>query len=243
MQKLCRRLSEFACHAFGGLLDTLYPDCCPVCGRALSLGEELMCLGCRLDLPRTGLHHIDFNEIHRRLGSHVAIDKAMAWFWYYRDTPFTRLITRAKYADRPKLVRAAAACYARELEADGCPLASFADVVVPVAMHWRRRLQRGYNQSEYLGRGLADAAGLELVCCMRAVAPHGSQTRLTAEERLRNIAGTIELKSAAGVAGRRVLLVDDIITTGATLTAHAEALAAAGPASISILSLGLTHLH
>lgn len=232
---------SFGKHVLDGLLDVVYPNSCPVCGRVLTLGEDLLCLGCRLDLPRTRLHRRDMNDIHRRLGSHVAIDRAMSWFWYYRDTPSTRLITLGKYGGQPRLIRAAAVAYVRELEADGTRLGDFADVVVPVAMHWTRRLRRGYNQSEYLARGIAGAAGLEVARCVRATAPHHSQTRLGAEERLRNISGTIRLQRPELVAGRRVLLVDDIITTGATLTAHAEVIAAAGPASVSVLSLGLTH--
>lgn len=242
MQNLCRKFKTYSKTLVDGVLDTLYPNCCPVCGTTLTGAEQLMCLKCLVDLPRTDLHKSDFNEIHLRLGSHVPVDKAMSWFWYYRGSEVARLITDAKYRDRPIMLKRAARIYAEELAADNCSISSFTDVIVPVAMHWSRRLRRGYNQCEYLAEGIATAEKLPVSRCVRAVLPHDSQTRLGAEERLHNISGTLELSRGDTITGRRVLLVDDIITTGATLTAHAEVIAMAQPASISILSLGLTHL-
>lgn len=234
MQISCRIARKF----LNAVTDAVWPRCCAVCGSTLVADETGICTACISRLPRTGLHHDDFNDLHRRMGNHVALHKAIAWFWYYRGSPETAVIIDAKYHDRPALIRTAAQLYAAELMADGCNPASFADIVVPTPMHWFKRMRRGYNQTEWLARGLSVACGLPVVRCLKATRPHKTQTRLNATERTRNLLASVTLSDPAAVSGRRVLLVDDIITTGATMRAALEALAQGNPASISVLALG-----
>lgn len=227
---------------FNALTDSMWPRCCAVCGCSLVEGENRLCVSCMSRLPRTGLHRHDFNIIHQRLGSHVPLHKAMAWFWYYRGSAETAVIIDAKYHDRPALIRSAAAFYAAELQADGCDPASFADVVVPSPMHWRKRAVRGYNQTEWLAEGISRTCGLPVANCLRATRTHRSQTRLNATQRMQNLQDSIELAQPQAIEGRRVLLVDDIITTGATMRVALEALATGHPASVSVLALGAAKL-
>ncbi len=234
MQTACRIVRKI----FNALTDAVWPRCCAVCGNTLVEGEEGLCISCMTRLPRTCLHRNDFNIIHQRLGSHVPLHKAMAWFWYYRGSAETAVIIDAKYHDRPTLIRSAAAFYTTELQADGCDPSSFADVVVPTPMHWRKRAVRGYNQTEWLAEGISRACGLPVANCLRATRTHRSQTRLNATERMQNLQDSIELTRPQAIEGRRVLLVDDIITTGATMRAALKALATGCPASVSILALG-----
>ena len=105
-------------------------------------------------------------------------------------------------------------------------------------MHWRKRAVRGYNQTEWLAEGISRACGLPVANCLRATRTHRSQTRLNATERMQNLQDSIELTRPQAIEGRRVLLVDDIITTGATMRAALKALATGCPASVSILALG-----
>lgn len=234
MQTLCRIPRIF----FNALVDIFLPRLCPVCERTLTDSESCLCLSCLSKLPRTNLHREDFNMIHQKLGNHVAIDRAMAWFWYYRGNALTSVIIDAKYHDMPRLIRDGAAEYAAELEVEGCPIESFADIIVPSPMHWTKRIRRTYNQSEWLADGLSRICGLPVVKALRANRSHRTQTRLSASERLQNLQGSIELTDPALVSGRRVLLVDDILTTGATMRVALEAIAAAHPASISVITLG-----
>jgi len=110
------------------------------------------------------------------------------------------------------------------------------DFIVPVPLHWFRRLRRGYNQCELFGRELSRLTGVSYIDALRRTALGGHQSRRGRAERLAAMRGAFKL-AKTGLAGKRLLLVDDVFTTGATLTAAAEALGAAGPASVTVLTL------
>lgn len=112
------------------------------------------------------------------------------------------------------------------------------DAVVPVPLHARRRRERGYNQSDVLARGLARAAGLPLMAEVVArVVDTPSQTRLTAAQRRRNVRGAFVARHPEWIEGRRFLVVDDVMTTGATLDEVARVLKAAGAGEVSALTV------
>lgn len=238
-QKLCQQVHTVA----AAVLNTFMPRTCPVCDNSLTVHDDCICLSCLARLPRTGLEADNFNILHQRLGNQVPVDKALAWFWYYKGDDITSVIIDAKYHDRPRLIRNAARQYASELSAAGLSPASFADVIVPTPMHWFKRMRRGYNQSEWLARGIAEVAGLPVKNCLTALRSHRTQTRLSAARRLENLRDTIALKCADEISGRRVLLVDDIITTGATLNTCLAVLARARPTTISVLVLGAAKMN
>ena len=234
MQTVCR----FAGKLYNALTDAIWPRCCPACGKTLTDKETCLCLGCLAGLPRTFLHRDSFNELHHQLGTHVPLDKAMAWFWYYRGNDETAVIIDAKYHDRPRLISEAAALYTAELSADNCHPATFADIIIPAPMHWTKRMVRGYNQTEWLARGISRECGLPVANLLKATRKHRTQTRLSASERADNLKDSMLLTDAGAINGRRVLIVDDIITTGATMRTAVEAVAAGKPASVSVLALG-----
>lgn len=216
------------------------PNVCRVCGRTLAVGEEYLCMGCLIDLPRTGAHAIEFNIIHQRLGHNCHVERAAGWFLYKRDTPYARLLVDAKYGALPRLARALGRRCACELNSDG--FFEGVDLLAPMPLHWKKRLARGYNQAEEICLGISEATGIG-VCAgaLRAIRSHGIQSRQGAAGRFANIAGTIAPgRRASALAGRHVLLVDDIITTGASASEAIRALGAASPSAISVLCLGLT---
>ena len=223
-----------------GLGHIAAPRVCRVCGRALAAAEEHLCLGCLVDLPRTGAHASEFNIIHQRLGHNCHVDRAAGWFFYRRATPYARLLVDAKYGGLPRLARSLGRICAAELKADG--FFDGIEALAPMPMHWTKRLARGYNQAEEICRGIADATGIAIChSALRAAKSHGIQARQSAAGRYANIAGTIAPgRGAPALVGRNVLLVDDIITTGATVAEAVRALASASPSAISVLALGLT---
>ena len=224
------------------IFDGIAPHRCVVCGAALAQGEQVMCLKCDLEAPRTMLHrNPEFNEIHKRLGrTAMPIDKAMAWLYYYSSGPYADIVRRAKYSDRPALARKAGRIYGAELAA--AAVIVDIDVLLPVPMHWLKRLRRGYNQAEEVARGIADATGIPVGHNLVARRGHSTQTHLSQSERAANITGRFGVADAGDLQGLNVAVVDDIITTGATMIEAARALAGASVASLSLLSLGLAHL-
>lgn len=222
------------------------PAVCEVCGRRLTDGERHVCLPCLTALPRTDFHlSATDNEIHRRVSdNHVLVDRAAAMFHYYRRSPSTALVLSAKYRNRPDIMRRLGRIYAAEIEESG--FFDGIDLIVPVPLHWTRRITRGYNQTEYLARGIQSVTGLPVEKrLLRLPRRHATQTRRSAADRAENVAGTFAVTSRAEALrgrNRHILVIDDIITTGSTMRDCLRAITEAIPdATVSVLSLGLAH--
>jgi ComF family protein len=112
------------------------------------------------------------------------------------------------------------------------------DLVVPMPLHWFRRWRRGFNQSELLAREVSRRLGLPMAAGVLARRRHAPpQSGLSSAARRRNVAGLFSVKDRLEVEGRRVLLVDDVLTTGATAQSAARALKSAGAAQVVVLTL------
>jgi ComF family protein len=217
-------------------LDLLYPPACVLCGR----GGDFLCARCRDALPRAAGRRCDvcWLPLDEYDSCRSCADHPLA---------LTRLRTAFRYeGDVRRLVRAfkfdGYSCLGPDLARPLLDLLSSnrlqADVVVPVALTPGRRRWRGYNQALLLARELARPAGLPVNEALQRVRFPGPQVgSATAEERRRNVQGAFSVRRPAEVAGLRVLLVDDIATTGATLDACARALLTADAAEVSAVCL------
>lgn len=152
------------------------------------------------------------------------------------EGPFRQLIHLFKYGRLQPLRHPLSRMLAAALPRD----ARF-DAVTSVPLHWRRRYHRGFNQSELLARGIAQIWGAPYRPMLRRVRPTASQAALTNARRRTNIAGAFRLRRSllggVPVAGHHVLLVDDVMTTGATARACAAVLRRAGARSVTLLTL------
>lgn len=223
------------------LLALIYPRLCEVCGDALVDGEDTLCLKCLCEMPLRRITDFRSNFIHDRLAGHAPIEKAVSLYYYLRSNRFTLLIQDAKYNGRPRI----ASWLARKLT-DSIQAAGFfadIDMIVSVPLHLLKKLRRGYNQTDYIAGAVSRSTGIPMKHALICRRRHSSQTRRTSFERWRNARDTYTVSPDADLSGKHILIVDDVITTGATLLSCAEAIHAAFPsARISVLSLAVTEL-
>lgn len=219
------------------LLDAVAPPRCEVCGRPLVDGEDIMCLHCDADLPRTHWHRDPFNKLHRRMDRDSRVDRATSWFYYRTGSPYTALVKLAKYRDRRQLGVALGRRYASELLPTG--FFDGIDIILPVPMHILKRLRRGYNQATEIAAGISDVTGIPVGDNLIAIKGHSTQTFLNAFTRYKNVASIFAVKHPRELDNLHILIVDDVTTTGSTLCVCCETLRRQAPTCrLSVLTLG-----
>lgn len=220
------------------LLDLISPRQCVVCGQRLAVSEEVICSKCNLHLPRTGFQADALeNDMARMLWGRIPVERVAALFYYEAHAASARIIYHLKYHDHPEMGRVMGRMVAREFAIsrffDGI------DAIVPVPLAKKRQRQRGYNQSREMAEGIGEVTGLPIYNkVVRRTGFKGSQTRLTRLERNENVEGTFLLADGNSIRGKHLLLVDDVVTTGATVVACARELLKAEGVRVSVLSLG-----
>ncbi len=220
----------------------LFPSRCAVCGQCLASMERCICTSCYLNLPLTHFRGHRGNVVERLFWQKLPIERASAYLRYQSSNDVRNVLFKLKYHDRPQVGRFFGRVMATELLATD--FFKDIDVVVPLPLHRKKERKRGYNQSEHLARGVADVSGLPVdTKLVERVVNTPSQTRLTADERRQNMQNAFRLCSVERAAGRHILLVDDVLTTHATLLACGRALAQAPNVRISILVLALAGRH
>ena len=231
-------------HAAGAALDLAYPPICLCCDAPVARADTL-CAACFAGLrpitaPLCPVLGLPF-EVDPGPGARSA--PALADPPPYRrarsaaayNAVARRLVSRLKYGDRPELARFCA----RLMAASGAELWADRPVLMPVPLHGTRQFSRRYNQSTELARALGQATGLRVdPLLVRRTRRTRQQVGLSADARQRNVAGAFDVsaRSAARLAGRGVVIVDDVITTGATVRAVTQALKRAGVHAVDVIS-------
>ena len=211
---------------------------CHICGCQLAAGERTVCIAC---IGRMPLWNGLADELRlQRFDRTSPVSDVRPWLTYYKSHPVGQLIRKGKFSDRPDLIEALAELYANHL-VNTAALADI-DAIVPVPMHWFKRLLRGYNQAEIIAEKISRAAAIPVVKAIKAQRSHSVQSRLSADKRAINLTGTFSLtKTGKSLpSGMKIALVDDILTTGATLREAIRAISAKNPAKIAIMTLAAT---
>ena len=220
------------------LLDLISPRLCVVCGHRLTVTEEVICTKCNFHLPRTDFHHNAYeNEMAKLFWYLIPIERATAYFYYEPHSSTANIIYQMKYKDHPEIGEVMGRMMGKELMPSG--FFDGIDGIIPIPLTKKRQRQRGYNQSKEIARGISEVTGLPLFDkVVKRVSFKGSQTNLGRWERNENVEKVFELIDGASIQGKHLLIVDDVVTTGATCIACSKELVKAGAVKISILSLG-----
>ena len=219
------------------LLHLFFPPLCPGCGSMLTKGEPFLCMQCTCRLPRTHFQNWPDNPVASLFWGRVRVEQATAWCLFQKESLFRGLIHTLKYGDNPELGVALGRAFARDLEGSGFQLC---DGLVPVPLHEKKRRVRGYNQSERIAAGMASVLRMPVIFdLLERHAGQATQTRRHRYERWENVERSFSLREAKRADGKHLLLVDDVVTTGATLEACAQLLLTIPQVRVSIAVLGV----
>ena len=222
------------------LLDLISPRMCVVCGCRLSVSEETICGKCNLHLPRTGFQRDPYeNILAKTFWGQIPIERAAALFYYEPHAETANILYDMKYRNHPEIGEVMGRMMAKEFQPNG--FFDGIDGIVSVPLAKKRQRQRGYNQSQELAKGVSEIVGLPVYdkVIMRQQF-EGSQTSKGRWERNENVEHVFQLTDGERISGKHLLLIDDVVTTGATIIACAKELVKAGGVKISVLSLGFT---
>ncbi|MBR0194712.1 MAG: ComF family protein [Paludibacteraceae bacterium] len=226
------------------LLSLFFPRTCAMC--ATHIEEGCLCKRCLQRLPRTEQAYQRQNVTEMavlglpsdmvRAGKVMHVDKAAAFLFYEKDHPIQQLIHRMKYADRPELGyqlgRQAA------LEFQYADFFDEIDLIIPMPLHPKRLRERGYNQSEYIARGISEVTGIPVdTTHVTRVRNTPKQALQTGEQRKTNVADAFAVQYPEQLYHKHILLVDDLITTGETMRACLKAMRQFRGATFTVFSL------
>ncbi|MBS1615255.1 MAG: ComF family protein [Bacteroidetes bacterium] len=221
-----------------GASHLLFPRLCEGCREPLLRQEEVLCLSCLAALPRTRFHHRADNEAALRLAGRVAYEQATAFCYFSNGGLLQHLLHRLKYAGRKNI----GTYLGTQAALDLLETTWMGDinVIVPVPLHPKKERLRGYNQSVWIAKGMARLLQVPLAeKALRRTRHTESQTQKNREERIHNVRGAFEANGAVLPPEAHVLLVDDVLTTGATLEAASAALCSISHLRVSVCTIGL----
>ena len=211
----------------------IYPNYCAACADALVKGETLICTRCASQMPQTNYHLDADNPLKNRLVSRINIRYAMALFRFSKSGRVQGILHSLKYKQQPELGVMLGNLYGDRLAEAGLKTAF--ELIIPVPLHSSRRRKRGYNQSAKFAEGLAQMLGIPFSDdIMERKIKTETQTRKTKLNRWQNVNEVFEVRNSDCVQNKNILLVDDVVTTGATLEAAGQCLLQAGCSTLSI---------
>lgn len=214
-----------------------YPAICVACGEGLAAKEEYICLSCLQAFPKTDFHNQIDNPLADNFNGRVPLIAAAAWCHYQKGNSIQKVIHEMKYKGKKEIGIFVGRWYGSELK-NAFPFKD-ADLIIPVPLHKRKKIKRGYNQSEYFARGLSQSMKIPLnTTVLLRIKNTETQTNKTRYARWENVLDVFKVNDSISLKGKNVLLVDDIVTTGATIEACATTLLEANAKSVCIAAIG-----
>ncbi len=222
-----------------GFFHLFYPRTCTVCGNELVTGENAICLDCLYQIPLTRFWNDINNPVAQVFWGRVNIENACAYFFFAKGSKYRPLLHKLKYQGNKEIGHELGLQFGHVLRQS----VHYNDVnyIIPVPLHPKKLRIRGFNQAEVIGQGLATSLGAELTTKhLIRVEFTETQTRKSRAERVKNVAEAFKVVNPEEIENKHLLLVDDVVTTGATLEACASKLLEVSGCRVSIAALATT---
>ncbi|SJZ33526.1 ComF family protein [Sediminibacterium ginsengisoli] len=224
---------------YEALLQLVYPHRCLGCGTDVLQKEALICAQCTGALPATGFFNIPGNPVEKSFYGNVKIEHAGAACYFTRDSVMQRLMIALKYQGNKEAGLFLGRMMGRILS--GCVRFGDIDILIPVPLNERKLRQRGYNQSFLLCEGIAETWNKKIVAdALVRTRFTKTQTKQDRLHRWENMKAVFMVKDVTALENQHILLVDDVITTGATLEACSNSLAAVPGVKLSVAAAAYT---
>lgn len=222
---------------FTGILDLVYPLVCLHCGISLVKHESLICSFCNARLPQTFFHNDPVNEMSRAMWGRANIEFATAFLFFKKAGIAQGLLHNLKYKGRKEVGIQFGNRFGNQLKDN--PFVSHTDYLIPVPLHRNKLRSRGYNQSKIICDGMQSSLDIPVVENLKRISYTDTQTRKHRFDRWLNVSEKFVLTNPELLENKRVLLVDDVFTTGATVEACCKVLESVKGISIGIATLAI----
>lgn len=223
------------------VFELVYPNLCSACQDERPLPGHFFCLECLSQFPETGFHLQSQNPFTKHFQGRFTFDTGASFLYFSRKGITQEILHRIKYHNEPELAIKLGQWYGKQLRES--PWWQQTDFIIPVPLHWKKERLRGYNQSAKFAEGIGDV--LECKVSSKLLIRKTSSSSLTSMnrwQRMETMQTVFELKNLTLLKGKHVLLVDDVLTTGATLEACALQLLDSKPASLKLLTIATGEL-
>jgi ComF family protein len=224
----------------GSFLDFILPRFCVHCTKKLHVDEKFICSSCFEEIKSPD-YNILASEFRRKFDEKKLISGFASAFIFEKDSVVQSIIHTLKYNQNFSIGIYVGKLAAIELQNE---INSWnGNLIVPVPLHSLKKAERGYNQSLYIAKGISSVIKLPLCSkALQRIRFTKSQTTMNMEERQKNISGAFRCKKVKDISGRRIILVDDVITTGATTNEAASALLEAGAEKVFAMSSAIAEV-
>ena len=222
------------------LINLFFPKTCHACDAVLIDNETDVCVGCRHELPLTNYHFERPETVKKIFYGRIHLEAATALFYFHKSGKAQQLLHHLKYKGKEDIGRIFGNWLGAELL--DSPYFKSIDVVIPVPIHSKKLKQRGYNQSALFGQQIAKVLNASYVddVLLKSVNTK-TQVFQSREARFQSVVHSFYARNINTIEHKHILLVDDIITTGATIEACALVLNSANKSRLSVATIAITH--
>ena len=221
------------------LFEFVFPHYCKVCGHRLDPSEEQLCVTCYLGMPRLEYRRDVINPTERMLLTEKSLVRAASLLHYSKESDYRNILFHLKYWRHPQVGVWLARVGAQELISQG--FFEGIDCIVPMPITYWKEIKRGYNQCSFIAKGIRKATGLPIINnAVKRVHEHSKQAGLGKYQRWNNAQDLFDVVNPSLLAGKHVLILDDVITTGATLCSLIDVMEAGIPdLKVSVFTLAV----